>query len=259
MVPEGGGSMTTTEGTHWLIIEPTVGLQRKQLAEAIADMLGAEVAYHGTPKFLYQVGEIWIDRNWNIPLPPGRDDLNGAVKAAAARLGAHVTDPTANAQQVDTEATGADTAADSSVDGLTITIPIEGNVEVVEVNLTALLASKGELIARALGIPATPVEFGDGTVSFPWFETVPESEVVLAASTLLAAMVRYAAEATRVSAKPTPAGNDKYAMRCFLLRLGFIGKAHKPLRATLLLRLDGDAAWRHPKPKSEHKPEGIFP
>lgn len=84
-------------------------------------------------------------------------------------------------------------------------------------------------------------------MSFPWFEHLPEPEVHEAAVELTSAMVNYATRAARVLSKPAQGGNDKYTMRCFLLRLGFIGVEHKQLRKTLLKRLDGDAAWRNPK------------
>lgn len=59
-------------------------------------------------------------------------------------------------------------------------------------------------------------------------------------------MVTYAHAAKRISARPAPGGNDKYTMRCFLLRLGFIGPTHKPIRKTFLKHLDGNSAWRNP-------------
>lgn len=39
-------------------------------------------------------------------------------------------------------------------------------------------------------------------------------------------------------------GNDKYAFRCFLLRLGFIGDEYKIARKVLLKNLTGNSAFR---------------
>ena len=47
----------------------------------------------------------------------------------------------------------------------------------------------------------------------------------------------------RVSSKPTETDNDKYAFRCFLLRLGFIGKEYKTARKILLRNLTGNSAF----------------
>ncbi|MBQ2016779.1 MAG: virulence protein, partial [Clostridia bacterium] len=48
----------------------------------------------------------------------------------------------------------------------------------------------------------------------------------------------------RVTAKDKEVDNLKYAMRCFLLRLGFIGEEFKTHRAVLLRNLDGNSAFR---------------
>ena len=37
--------------------------------------------------------------------------------------------------------------------------------------------------------------------------------------------------------------SEKYAFRCFLLRLGFIGNDYKPQRKILMRRLSGSAAF----------------
>lgn len=54
----------------------------------------------------------------------------------------------------------------------------------------------------------------------------------------LAHEVRYA------SPKPQQTDNEKYALRCFLLRLGFIGDEFKTAREFFINKLDGNAAWR---------------
>ena len=54
--------------------------------------------------------------------------------------------------------------------------------------------------------------------------------------------------AKRVTAKAKPVANEKYAFRCFLLRLGFIGKEWKDERKTLLKNLSGSSAFRDGQP-----------
>lgn len=118
----------------------------------------------------------------------------------------------------------------------------------------ALLASKGALIAKALVIPATPmaIDEAEGTVEFAWFDQLPDAEVIEAVSVLIQLMIEHAKTATRVSAKPAKTGgNDKYAMRCWLLRLGMIGDNYKHVRRVLLANLEGNAAWKT-LPKSDH-------
>ena len=48
----------------------------------------------------------------------------------------------------------------------------------------------------------------------------------------------------RVSAKEKEVDNEKYAFRCFLLRLGFIGDAYKTDRKILLRNLSGSSAFK---------------
>lgn len=48
----------------------------------------------------------------------------------------------------------------------------------------------------------------------------------------------------RVVAVVAETDNDKYAFRCFLLRLGFIGDKYKIARKVLLKNLTGNSAFR---------------
>ena len=48
----------------------------------------------------------------------------------------------------------------------------------------------------------------------------------------------------RVTAKDKDVDNDKYAFRCFLLRLGFIGAEYKADRKILLKNLTGSSAFK---------------
>lgn len=59
------------------------------------------------------------------------------------------------------------------------------------------------------------------------------------------AIVAQARIAKTASAKKPQTENQKYAMRCWLLRLGFIGDEYKTARDILTRRLDGNSAWRH--------------
>ena len=48
----------------------------------------------------------------------------------------------------------------------------------------------------------------------------------------------------RITAKPKENENEKYAFRCFLLRLGFIGDEYKADRKLLLSKLSGSSAFK---------------
>lgn len=201
---------------------------RKKLAHTIAEHLGVDVAYAGTPSFAYRIGEATLDRDWLLHLP---DDTDAdAVTGAARRAGF--------------------AAVDAGDVGLTVTMPATGWSERTRANLDALLAAKGALIARALVIPAVPVEYTGDVVASPWFTAMPSQDIRETVIQLIVALCERAETATRTSSKPPAGGNDKYTMRCFLLALGFIGPEYKRLRRILLANLDGDAAWRTPKNRS---------
>lgn len=199
---------------------------RKKLAHTIAEHLGVDVTYAGTPSFSYRIGKATLDRNWILHLP---DDTDADAFVEVAQHAGF-------------------TVADAGDVGLTVTMPTTGWTERTRANLEALLASKGPLIARALDIPAVPVEYTGDVVAFPWFTAMPSQDVREAVIQLIVALCERAETATRTSSKPPADGNDKYTMRCFLLALAFIGPEYKKLRRILLAGLDGDAAWRTPKP-----------
>lgn len=75
-------------------------------------------------------------------------------------------------------------------------------------------------------------------------------------------MCKMAKGQKRVVAKECAADNEKFAMRLFLIRLGFIGDEYKTARRILLRNLTGNSSWRsgHRPERAEHAPaEGVEP
>ena len=62
---------------------------------------------------------------------------------------------------------------------------------------------------------------------------------------LCLALSQMAKEVRTASPKPQQNDNPKYAMRTWLLRLGFIGEEFETARDILTRNLTGDAAFRH--------------
>ena len=62
--------------------------------------------------------------------------------------------------------------------------------------------------------------------------------------TFICKLCELARNQKRVSATEKPTDNEKYAFRCFLLRLGFIGAEYKTARKILLRNLEGSSAFR---------------
>ena len=108
-----------------------------------------------------------------------------------------------------------ETALQEANVGLTVEIPLE---KVAVGNLTKLLDAKGNLIRKALGITDLRIELLEDRVAFPWFSQV-DADSVAAYTHFISALCEMSRNAKRVTATEKPVENEKYAFRCFLLRL----------------------------------------
>ena len=125
--------------------------------------------------------------------------------------------------------------------GLTVEIPLD---KVSLGNLTKLLEAKGKLIRKALGISELSIEILEDRVAFPWFGELPNSDAVKAYTHFISALCEMSKNAKRVTVTEKAVDNEKYAFRCFLLRLGFIGSEYKAERKILLKNLTGSSAFK---------------
>lgn len=71
---------------------------------------------------------------------------------------------------------------------------------------------------------------------------------------LCLAMSQAAKDLRTCSPKQPQVENEKFAMRTWLVRLGFIGDEFKTARDILTRNLDGDLAWRHGRPSAHTGP-----
>lgn len=126
-------------------------------------------------------------------------------------------------------------------DTLTVEIPLD---KVAVGNLTKLLDAKGNLIRKALGITDLRIEVLEDRVAFPWFSQV-DTDSAAAYTHFISALCEMSRNAKRVTATEKPVDNEKYAFRCFLLRLGFIGSEYKMERKILLKNLTGSSAFKN--------------
>ena len=97
-----------------------------------------------------------------------------------------------------------------------------------------------------LGHIATKYAFEkDGEyVSFHWFRPFADPKEMEAYTHFLTALCEMAKTQKRITAKEKEVDNEKYAFRCFLLRLGFIGDDYKYERKILLRNLEGSSAFK---------------
>ena len=223
------------------------GNQRKRLADYISGFMGTEKKYLGAPTFAYQIGYLTVSKDGAVSFEDrGYNSDIDALMAELEGQGFHTEDTIAKADTAEAEAAPAEEGVTQPHGfDLTVTLPADSLPSEALTNLTSLLAAKGRLIRKALGVAALPVEVGPDTVSFPWFEGRDlDADEVKTYTHLIAALCDMARNQKRITAKEKVTDNDKYAFRCFLLRLGFIGAEFKDERKILLRSLSGNSAFK---------------
>ena len=132
-------------------------------------------------------------------------------------------------------------------DRLVIEMPMKGFTEENITNLVKLVASKADLIKKAIGADSLPIERTETTLEFPWFILPDDHTVVDAYARFISALCKAAKNQKRVTARHKEVENEKYAMRCFLIRLGMIGDEYKAARKIMLRNLSGSSAFKNKK------------
>ena len=217
---------------------------RNPLVKAISEFTGADAVYMRTPTYAYRIDYFTVTREGNLEFDDRADseEIEKLLEFLSER--GFTADTAANtAQELTSEELSA--AADNAVHGEPVGVTVEAPLESTAVgNLTKLLDAKGRLIRRALAVDSLQIEVTDSTVRFPWFADCGADECK-AYTHFISALCELAANAKRVTAKEKETDNDKYAFRCFLLRLGFIGSEYKEERKILLRNLTGSSAFRN--------------
>ena len=109
---------------------------------------------------------------------------------------------------------------------------VQGDMEITEG--VPVQQDKQTLFQRAFRTDSTEIEITEEKISFLWFPYTADSDEIVACTQFITRLCDMAKDAKRVSSKPTETDNDKYAFRCFMLRLGFIGNEYKTARKILL-------------------------
>ena len=253
------------------------GTERKALVDAVSRILEEPAIYLGAPTFAYAVGNYRISKKGSLfsMNDAGREEMEHLVSclqeqgfiAEDSSMGDSpaeetVTD-TAEAAAGNVAGEVVETAADntgtaplmatgnSNEDNtLTIELPKTGFTSTSLDNLHKIIASKEALLKKALDTDNLAVIDAGDTLKFPWFTLHGLTGEADACSRLVAAMCDMAKKQKRVTAKEQDTGNDKFNMRLFLVRLGFIGEEYKAARKLLLRNLTGNSSW-----KSGHAPQ----
>lgn len=224
------------------------GAERKELVKAISRITGIKAEYQGTPSMNYQIGDFTVTREGNLVYDDKVDP--GELLNELAEAGFKAANWAATKEAKNQEAK--EIKAEERTEPTTLTIEMPADKVNTE-NLKRLLDAKGPLIRKALGTDNLVYEIHEDRVSFPWFID-PAPDHALAYTQFIAAICKMSTEQKRITARVREVDNEKYAFRCFLLRLGFIGEEFKQSRKILLSNLDGSSAFKTVKedPKEVH-------
>ena len=131
------------------------GNERKRLVNAISEITGAPAKYLGAPSFAYQVDYFTIDRNGGVTFDDRADseEIENLIDTLDSQ--GFKAEPQAVEASEPVEPTPAE------VDGLCISMLVSLFTETTLQNLKDIIASKGNLIRKALGVVELPVEVGD--------------------------------------------------------------------------------------------------
>ena len=206
--------------------------QRPKLAQEIGNILRTAPHYERVPSCAYDITGYRLDKEGVLHIPEGAEEemveyLIRQLRECGFQDDAEFTEEVPMQQ-----------------DKLIIAVPREILMDTALENLQKIIANKQTLLQRAFQTDSTEIEITEEKINFAWFSYTEDGDEIAAYTQFISRLCDMAREAKRVSSKPTETDNDKYAFRCFLLRLGFIGKEYKTARKILLKNLTGNSALR---------------
>lgn len=205
------------------------GAARKALVQTISEILGKPAVYQGAPTFTYAIDFYSVDKNGTLNYPDNTSPED--VRELVSRLRERGYTP-------------------ENDNTFTVELPRAGFSATALDNLQKIIASKAVLLKKVLGTDSLDIETSEERLIFPWFTLHGLDGEADAYTRLVSALYHMAKNQKRVTAKERDNDNEKFTMRLFLVRLGFIGDEYKTARRILLQNLTGNGSW-----KSGHAPE----
>ena len=229
------------------------GDRRKALVAVMRDTLQDTTRYLGAPSFCFMVGKYTVDKNGTVTCPDDADaaqiDMLIRELAHDGFIGERIGEATKPDEHrvAEPEQQKQEKSRVTAPDHLVIELPRDGMTPTAMENLQRLVASKATLLKKALVTDRLPITEHSDRIEFGWFRTTDDQGEIAAYYQLVQGLCELARVQKRVSATEQEVKNEKYAFRCFLLRLGFIGAKYKESRRILLKNLSGNAAFRDAK------------
>lgn len=235
------------------------GQDRKDMVAAIFDITGIAPKYKGIYTQAYQIGSMEVTRDGAIEFGDTPAEEARRILDALSALGikpesmpeehnAPEQVPAVAEPLEEVVSDTADTPAETgqAIEGtvLSVSMPRDFFTDEALANLKKIIESKGALMKAAFQTDDLPILEEEDKVTFPWF-TLSTDQDANAYNHFIAAICSMAKNQTRITAKEKVVDNEKYAFRCFLLRLGLIGKEYKEERKVLLRNLSGSSAFKN--------------
>ena len=211
-----------------------IGEAKKRLVKLISSHLGVESRYLGAPSFAYSIGNYTVNKDGSLSWDEDDERTAGLLEAIKAEGFTTTEDEEVEEEEVEEKA---------EANRLCISFPKSLYDGRTLENLKTLVQAKGALMKKAFRTDSLEIVEDDEKISFPWFELI-DSDHFNAYTQFITAITKMAKEQKRILGKEREVENEKYAFRCFLLRLGFIGDDYKLTRKILLENLEGSAAFK---------------
>ena len=258
--------------------------ERREMVQAISERLGSPAVYLRTPTCAYRIGGLTVERDGSI----ASDDeaLLETLRPMLMERG-WLTDTAADSEAEAPVAKTEPTEQDSETTQMELSFPVEDWTVPQLKNFLHTLYSNQHILRRMMQSDAlyidrqmmerldeaqTPADLearlADGLATgllkgcriqdgrFT-LETVQDDRDPVrwqVYATLLCAILEHAKAAKRVFLRAdADPENEKYRANSFLMRLGFGGPEHKPLRRVLLGHLNGYAAFRSAAGMQAHR------
>ena len=217
---------------------------RKDLVKAMGEILEVKPKYLGMPSMAYEVDYFTIAKDGTVSFDDRADseEIENLLDSLAEK--GFVAEKTQEKDNTDDE----EQADTGETVGLTVEVPLD---KVCVGKLTNPLESKSNLIKKSLGIKDLSIAINEDSISFPWFASDLNADEVKAYTNFISTLCKMSREQKRISNIQKEVDNEKYAFRCFLLRLGFIGDEFKAERKILLQNFSGSAAFKGKKYRVE--------
>ena len=193
--------------------------QRPKLADEIAAALHTLPCYQKVPSLSYKIGDCTLERDGTLRIPDTVDS------ETVDRLLNHLQEKGFTGEIEQTE------------DRLIITVPKNTFTEQALANLQKMVDNKEALFSKAFVKENLTLVIDVDNVCFDWFQFTANPDEVSAYTEFVSRLCDLARKVKRVVPTATENDNDKYAFRCFLLRLGFIWEKYQKARKVLLKNL----------------------